>query len=149
MSQLYPYGKLMLRTGVSGNPLFASGTLTLWRALLLWEGGQFNPTHRYVADVVAGSLEMSGGSYARQNLASVQAALIGSYTRFTSNPVTFSALPAGHTAVGMVLYFHTGTDASDGVYAYIDGGTSPAFPYTTTGADLIVSPNLVDGWDKL
>lgn len=148
MSQLYPNGKMVLRQGISGTNIFASGSLTLWRALLLWEGGQFNPTHQYVADVVSGGLEMSGGSYARQALASIQVAQSGSFSRFTSNPVTFLALPAGHTAIAMVLYFHYSNDAGDPVYAYIDGGTSPSFPYTTTGADLVVSPNLVDGWEK-
>ena len=101
MSQLYPNGKMVLRQGISGTNIFASGSLTLWRALLLWEGGQFNPTHQYVADVVSGGLEMSGGSYARQALASIQVAQSGSFSRFTSNPVTFLALPAGHTAIAM------------------------------------------------
>lgn len=149
MAKLYPYGKKYLCIGMpsTGAALFSSGNLTNARMLLLWEGGAFNPAHQFVSDVIAGSLEMNGGSYARQTPGGLAIGVGGDYVVIQGNPVTFTALPTGHQTIAAILYFNTGSNSTSPVLAYYDGGVAPNdVPKDTNGGDLVVSPNLVQGW---
>ncbi len=145
--QTYPNGKLKVLIGVAKmDPTIGS----VWKVILLKEGGAFNPSHLTVADVISGGFEMSGGSYARQSLASQSLSISGNFVIWTSNPVTFTALPVGHTVVGAVLiYYGAGPDSSAYPVAYYDGGSYPNdLPKDTTGGDLVINPHGTDGWVK-
>lgn len=145
-SQAYPKGKYHIAYGDA--PLRPA--TYVHKALLLWEGAAFNTTHEFVSDVISGGLEVSGGSYARQSLASRTLTVSGSNVIFTSNAMTFSALPSGHTIVAMVIYVDLGGDSMNPVIAWYDGGSYPNdLPKETTGGDLVVTPHATDGWVKL
>lgn len=145
-SQAYPHGKYHIIRG--DTPLDPS--VNNMHALLLWEGAAFNPSHEFVSDVIAGGLEVSGGSYARQALASDSLTIVGSNVVYTSSPMTFSALPTGHTIVAMVIYQDLGGDSQNPVLAWYDGGSYPNdLPKDTTGGDLVVTPHATDGWIKV
>mgnify|MGYP003394066466 CR=1 FL=1 len=145
--QTYPKGKERCLIGVAKmDPTISS----VWKVILLREGGAFNPSHLTVADVVSGGFEMSGGSYARQSLVSMSLTISGTYVIWTSNSVTFTALPVGHTVVAAVLiYFGAGPDSSAYPVSFYDGGSYPNdLPKDTSGGDLVVTPHATDGWIK-
>lgn len=143
--QWYPHGKYHVLHGDCpfDSPHFFHG-------LLLWEGGVFNPAHNYVSDVIAGSLEMSGGGYVRKMADTKTLTIVGSNVIFTSDPMTFLTLPIGHTAVALVIYCDLGGDPQNPVLGFYDGGGYPNdLPKATTGGDLVCSPHAVDGWFKM
>lgn len=151
-SIIYPIGKNYMAIGepAASKALFCASYKTNLKALLLWEGGAYNPAHQYVSSVISGGLEMTGGSYARKTVSNVSVTVSGAYVYLTCDPITFSALPAGHTAVACVFYFNVGgVDANSFVFGYYDGGSYPnALPLATTGGDLVVTPNAQDGFLK-
>ena len=59
---------------------------------------------------------------------------------FDANDVTFTAVPAGSTSKGVVIYKDTGTAATSPVLAYID--TITGFPLATNGGDVTIQ------WDN-
>lgn len=59
---------------------------------------------------------------------------------FDANDATFTAVPAGETSEGVVIYKDTGTPATSPVIAYID--TITGFPLATNGGDITIQ------WDN-
>ena len=59
---------------------------------------------------------------------------------FDADDVTFTAVPAGETSEGVVIYKDTGVEATSPVLAYID--TITGFPLATNGGDITVQ------WDN-
>lgn len=59
---------------------------------------------------------------------------------FDANDVTFTAVPAGETSEGVVIFKDTGDDATSPVIAYID--TITGFPLATNGGDITIQ------WDN-
>ena len=59
---------------------------------------------------------------------------------FDAADVTFTAVPAGETSEGVVIYKDTGTAATSPVIAYID--TITGFPLATNGGDITIQ------WDN-
>lgn len=59
---------------------------------------------------------------------------------FDANDVTFTAVPAGETSEGVVIYKDTGDEATSPVLAYID--TITGFPLATNGGDITIQ------WDN-
>ena len=147
--QWYPKGKLNYCKS-SATPHFMVGGAYVTKALLLKQGAALDIADEFVSDVIAGSLEISGGSYARQGITAT-VSLSGNYVVITSAAITFTALAAGDTVVAMVLYSDIGGgDSANPVIAWFDGGSYPNdLPKATTGGDLVVSPHAVDGWLKM
>ena len=59
---------------------------------------------------------------------------------FDADDVTFTAVPAGETSEGVVIYKDTGVEATSPVLAYID--TITGFPLATSGGNITVQ------WDN-
>ena len=59
---------------------------------------------------------------------------------FDANDPTFTAVPAGETSEGVVIYKDTGDEATSPVLAYID--TITGFPLATNGGDITIQ------WDN-
>lgn len=101
-------------------------TTDTFKALLLKNTYTFNQnSHVYVADVVASSAEVTGGSYARVALASKTDSGASGIVKLTANDITFAAM----TATGvryMVVFQDTGSDATAKVLACINFGADIA-----------------------
>lgn len=104
------------------------------RVLLVKNTYTFAKTHNFVADVIAGSLEISVASYARQTLTgkSVTEDDTNGFAYFDANDVTFAGLAAGQTIGGAVVFLHTGSDATAQVLFFYD------LPDTPTSGDFVI-----------
>lgn len=114
---------------------------TVWgtsdlRALLVKSTYTFDKTHNVVADVIAGSLELSVAGYARVALTSEAVTEDDSNNRAygDADDVTFGPLTAGQTVGGMIIFRHTGSDATAPVIGFYD--VSPDYP--TNGVAFVV-----------
>jgi hypothetical protein len=97
------------------------GTADL-RVLLVKSTYAFDATHNFVADVVAGSQEISAAGYARQTLAgkTVTEDDVNGFAFLAATDPVFPGMAAGQTIGGMVLFIHTGSDATAQVLAFYD-----------------------------
>lgn len=87
----------------------------------------------FVSDISANEITVSG--YARQTLAgeTVTEDDTNDFAYLDATDPTFSALVAGETVIGAVLFRHTGADATAPVYAYYDVTDTP-----TNGSDITI-----------
>jgi hypothetical protein len=146
MPQVYPeFKKWVMEAGINWTGV------NVVKGLLLKGGGFYSPSHKFIADVIAGGVEMSGGSYARYVIPSRTLTIVGGAVIADGDPAVFTALPAGNTIVALVLQGgNTGGDSTDRAAGYYDGGTAPnELPKATTGGDLTCNPHPTDGWMKL
>ena len=113
---VYNRGKYLVATaGVN----LASADL---RVLLVKDTYAFNPDHNFVADVVAGALEISAAGYSRQTLANktVTEDDANDFAYLDADDPAFGSIAAGQTVGGMVLFIHTGSDATAQLVAFYD-----------------------------
>jgi hypothetical protein len=112
--------------------MFMDGTIDLptvadLRVLLVKDTYTFNPDHNFVSDVVAGALEISVAGYARQPLTTETIteddALDFAYLD-ADDPV-FTALVAGQTIGGAVLFKYNVADAAAEAIAFYDTTDTP------------------------
>lgn len=110
------------------------------RVLLVKSTYTFDPDHNFVADVVAGSLEISVAGYARFTLTgkTVVEDDTNDFAYLDAVDALFSALAAGQTVGGAVLFIHTGSDATAQVIAFYD-----LVDTLTNGGDITVVWNTV------
>ncbi len=87
----------------------------------------------FVSDIVAG--ELTVGGYSRQTLAgeAITEDDTNDFAYLDATDPVFSALVAGETVIGAVLFRHTGNDATAPVYAYYDVTDTP-----TNGGDITI-----------
>lgn len=87
----------------------------------------------FVSDIVAG--ELTVGGYARQALAgeTVTEDDTLDFAYLDATDPTFTALVAGETIIGAILFRHTGADATAPVYCYYDTTDTP-----TNGGDITI-----------
>jgi hypothetical protein len=118
---LYNQGLEEMATGAA-----ALATADL-RMLLLKSTYSPDRDHRFVADVVAGSQELSVGGYARQTLAGKTVTRDDALDRvvFDADDALFAGLAGGQTIGGAVLFRHTGNDATAPVLAFYDLPDTP------------------------
>ncbi len=92
------------------------------RVLLVKSTYTFDPDHNFVADVVAGALEISVAGYARQTLAgkTVVEDDANDFAYMDATDPVFAALAAGQTVGGMVMFINTGSDATAQVVSFYD-----------------------------
>lgn len=106
-------------------------------------GYTFDPDHDFVTDLTPGSNEVSGGSYARQDLGTKAVNVDDTNDRaeFTAAATTFSAVPAqgGSNVTALVVFKFVTNDTDSPLIAYIDTGTG--FPLTPNGSDITVTWN--------
>lgn len=99
------------------------------RAILIDSGSYtFSAAHDFLDDVTAGGRESNGVALAGR---SVTAGV------FDANDTVLTGTTTGVTVEAVILYVHTGTDATSSLIAYIDGLTG-----TTNGVDVTVQ------WDN-
>ena len=55
---------------------------------------------------------------------------------FDADDITFTAVPAGETSEGIVIYKHTGVEATSPCLLYID--TITGFPLATNGGNVVI-----------
>lgn len=101
-------------------------TSDTFKALLLKNTYTFNQnSHVFVADVVSGSAELSGGSYARVALSGKSDTGASGIVKLLASDITFAAL----TATGvryMVVFQDTGSDATAKVLCCVNFGADQA-----------------------
>ncbi len=97
------------------------------RALLLDEDYVFDAAHKYLDDVAAG---------ARLDTAVALTGKTFSGGVFDADDVVFSAVAAGDEATAVLLYVHTGTDATSRLLYWTDAISG--FPWPTNGQDITV-----------
>ena len=92
------------------------------RVLLVKSTYTFDNNHNFVSDVIAGSLEISVSGYARQTLANTTVTEddTNDFAYLDADDVVFTALVAGETIGGAVLYLYNAADASAAVIAFYD-----------------------------
>lgn len=92
------------------------------RVLLVKSTYAFDPTHNFVADVVAGAQEISAAGYSRQALTSKVAVEddVNNFAYLDADDPNFGSIAAGQTVGGAVLFIHTGSDATAQVLAFYD-----------------------------
>lgn len=97
-----------------------------YKALLLKNTYTFNQnSHVFVADVVASSAEVSGGSYARVALTSLTDTGSAGVVKLLASDITFAAMTA--TAVRYcVIYQDTGSDSTAKVICCVNFGADQA-----------------------
>jgi hypothetical protein len=110
---VYNRGLYKLATGAN------LGSLDL-RVLLLKSTHAPNRDHNFVADIVADEISVAG--YARQALAAetVTEDDAVDFAYLDADDPVFSGLAAGQTVGAMVLFIHTGNDATAELIAYYD-----------------------------
>jgi hypothetical protein len=125
------YNKAAYELGTANTGLATSDL----RILLVKDTYVFSKDHNVVADVIAGSLEISVGGYARQTLANKTVTEDDTNDRayFDADDPTFAALVAGQTIGGAVIFRHTGNDATAPVLFFLDLTDTP-----TNGTDFKV-----------
>ena len=97
------------------------------RTLLVKSSYTFDATHNTVADVVAGSSEISVSGYARYDHATVTVAEDDANSRayLDLDDAAFTSLATGQTIGGAVLYIYNASDASAEVLAFLDVADTP------------------------
>jgi hypothetical protein len=87
----------------------------------------------FVSDIVAN--EITVGGYARQTLAgeTVTEDDANDFAYLDATDPVFTALVAGETIIGAVLFRHTGADGTAPVYAFYDTADTP-----TNGGDITI-----------
>lgn len=95
------------------------------RVLLMTAAYTFTRTHNFVADVVAN--EISAAGYSRQALTGETVVEDDTNHRayLDANDSTFGTLAAGQTIGGVVLFRHTGSDATAPLIAFIQLPSTP------------------------
>lgn len=103
------------------------------RVLLLKSSASPNRDHNVVADIVAGSAEISVSGYARQALTgeTVTEDDTNDQVYLDANDPTFTALATGETVGWGALFRHTGNDATAPCLAAYDVADTP-----TNGTDM-------------
>lgn len=82
-------------------------------------------THQYLSSVPGNSRKAVSSSFIGKSVAAGVA---------DATDVTFSAVSAGNAIQAMVIYKHTGNDATAALIAYIDSATG--LPVTPNGGDI-------------
>ena len=113
-SKVYPKALELLNAGTLN---WGSDTI---RILLVNASSTYNRTHDFVDDIVAN--ELSGGSYARQALASKTSTDNGTdkWIFDAADPV-FSSVASGQTAAAAIVFKFITNDAASPLLAFIDG----------------------------
>ena len=93
----------------------------------------FNPDHNFVADLVPGTNEITGGGYLRQTLGSKTFVQDDPNDRAEArnNELTFLTVAAGQTIGAAVVYREVTTDADSVLVGYYDLPDTP-----TDGSDV-------------
>jgi hypothetical protein len=104
------------------------------RVLLVKDTYTFDNNHNFVADVVAGSLEISAAGYARVALTTKTATEddTNDFAYLDADDTPFAAMAAGQTVGGAVLFIHTGSDATAQVLSFYDFVDAPTNGGTMT-----------------
>lgn len=102
-------------------------TSTDLRTLLVKSSYTFDVTHNTVADVVAGSSEISVSGYARYDHATVAITEDDANNRayLDLDDAAFTSLATGQTIGGAVVYIYNASDASADVVAFLDVADTP------------------------
>lgn len=114
------------------------------RVLILKTTAVRNAAHEFVADVIAGSVEIPTATtnYVRKQLlaASRSIVIVGETVELRGpNPIWTPTLTAGHAIGAIVTYKRVTTDADSPVISWCDGGSSPnELPWTTDGGEFEV-----------
>lgn len=124
-----------MANGVYNRGFFVAGNRDLdaftLRLMLVSTGYVFNPDHNFVgSNTSSGALgepsvfEISVSGYSRQTLASAATFEddTNDFAGLDANDVTFSALVAGQTVGGAVLYLYTSSGSSTGLATTGDSG---------------------------
>lgn len=109
-----------------------------FRVLLLKSSATYDATDEFVADVIAGSSEISVSGYARLTLTGEVVNFSTPDAFFDANDPTTAALTAGQTIGAAVLFKFVTNDADSPVIAWFDGGV---FPVATSGGTLTIQWN--------
>lgn len=116
---VYNKGKAQIANG--GTDLDTSDL----RLMLVNSGYTFNPDHNFIDNAGAGDpidQEISVSGYSRQTLANkvVTQDDTNDFAYLDADDVVFTALAAGQTIGGAILFRHTGTDTTAPVIAFYD-----------------------------
>jgi hypothetical protein len=119
-----------------GKYLFASGGITTstdLRTLLVTSSYTFADTHNFVSDVAASEVSVSG--YGRYDHASVTVTEddTNDFAYLDLDDATFTALVAGQTIGGAIVYKYNAADAAAEVIAFYDVTDTP-----TNGGDVTI-----------
>lgn len=103
---------------------WAAGADSAYKCLLVTSSYTPNPDHDFVADVSPGSNEITGGGYARQNMASRAKSIVDGSDRAehsANNPI-FSSLSGPAAPRYAIVYRVVSTDSDHQLVAWIDLG---------------------------
>lgn len=99
--------------------------------VLLMDGYTYDSSDVFVSDLGTGTI--IARSTALQNPTVTNGT-------FDADDITISAVPAGHTITDVVVFKHTGSDATARVIGHIDQDQSAvALSLATNGSDIVVS----------
>lgn len=107
------------------------------RTLLVKDTYVFSAGHQFVADVIAGSKEISVAGYSRKTLANKATSLNSTSHRAEAaadNP-DFGDLATGQTIGACILFVNVTNDADSWLLGFIDTG---GFPKATNGRNVTV-----------
>ena len=93
------------------------------QALLLETGATFDETDETVTEVLTrggGELDAVTG-YERQTLAAPSVSIVGTIVKFSSAYVVFTDVDSSDTAIAMLIFYNTGSDATSIPICYCDG----------------------------
>ncbi len=107
------------------------------RALLLKDTYVFDPTHQFVADVIAGSKEISVMGYARLTLSGLGTSLNSASHRAeaAAADLNFGDLAVGQTMGACILAVHVTNDADSWLLGFVNTG---GFPKATNGRNVTI-----------
>jgi len=113
------------RNALEGDLTLDSSTI---RCLLLKSTAPvFNADHNFVADLVPGTNEITGGGYARQALSSKTFAQVDAsdWAEARNNELTFTNIAVGQTVGAAVVFRLVTNDADSVLVAYYDLPDTP------------------------
>jgi len=113
------------RNALEGDLTLDSSTI---KCLLLKSSAPvFNPDHNFVADLVPGTNEITGGSYARLTLSSKTFAQVDAsdWAEARNNELTFLAIAVGQTVGAAVVYREVTNDADSVLVGHYELADTP------------------------
>jgi hypothetical protein len=132
---LYPKNKAQKEQG-------AINMLTADVRLILIDTASYtyDAAHEFLSSVPSGARAAVSSSLTGKNIAAATAA-------FKSDDKTFASVPAGPACEALIMYLHTGSDATARLIAYLDTGVT-GLPITPDGSPVQVTP-ASGGWYTL
>ncbi|TXH45413.1 MAG: hypothetical protein E6Q97_31685 [Desulfurellales bacterium] len=114
--------------GTTGQPDLTSVDI---RAILVDTGTYtYSAAHNFLDDVAAGARIAVSGAMTGKTFASVATGV------FDADDVTFSSV-SGASVEAIILYVHTGVEATSRLLAYIDTGVT-GLPFTPSGGNVTI-----------